>query len=318
MGSVPVSRLLSLAAVVAVVVVCAGSGAARPAGPQAVLTQATGDLHVANSQDGHAIFQASGLAPGGSVSGTVQLANAGSLPGDLGLEQLDVQDRPGAGGGLLSGAIHLDIADVTGGNSVPIFTGQLGGLGSRALGSIGPQEARTFRFTASLPDGGLPPSPSGGDNAYAGSGLTVSYAWNATTSGSIGPSEGSNPDGHGPITENRPGVKFRVDARRLLKRGWLDVLARCNRGCTLIVTAKAPKGTRVRFRERAVTLPLPDKRARIRLKLTRTNRHALLRALDAKERVVFEVQVKLVAAGWGPISLHGKKVAVMRPKRRRR
>src|SRR5919205_1246930 len=153
MDSFRVSRLVTLAAIGAVAAVCAGSGLARPAEPHAVLTQATGDFQVTNSRDGQAIFQANGLSPGGAVSGTVQLTNTGALPGDLAIEQLDVQDQPGANGGLLSSAVHVDISDVTAGSSVPIFTGQLGGVGNRPLGSIGPGEARTFEFTASLPDG---------------------------------------------------------------------------------------------------------------------------------------------------------------------
>ena len=317
---VPVSRLLSLAAIVVAAALCAGAGFTRPNQPQAVLTDATGDFQITNSQDGHAIFQATGLAPGRSVTGTVQLANTGSLPGDLALQQLDVQDQPGANGGRLSDAISLDITDVTGGNSIPMFTGQLGGVGSRPLGSIGPHAARVFKFTASLPDGGLPPSPTGGDNAYAGSGLTVRYAWTATTSGGVAPSgedsgsgsgsgSGSHPNGR----VNRPWVKFRVDARRLLKRGWLDVLARCNRGCFLYVTAKAPKKTRIKIRTRVATLPLPGETARIRLKLDRKNRTALQRALRGRKRVVFQVRVKLVAAGWGQVSSHRKRVSVKRP-----
>ena len=313
------SRLLSLAALAVVAVVCAGAGFARPTQPEAVLTQATGDFQVTNSQDGQAIFQATGLAPGRSVTGTVQLANAGSLPGDLGLQQLDVQDQPGANGGRLSDVISLDITDVTGGNSVPMFNGQLGGLGSRPLGSIGPNESRTFKFTASLPDGGPPPSPSGGDNAYAGSGLTVRYAWTATTSGSTGPSgedpgSGGGPDGQG----HRPWVKFRVDSRRLLKRGWLDVLARCDRGCVLYVSAKAPKKTGIKIHTRVATLPLPDKTARIRLKLNRKSRGALQRALRRRKRVVLQVRVKLVAAGWAQTSIHGKNVSVKQSKAQRR
>ena len=59
-----------------------------------MLTQATGDLRLSNSADGQAIFQASGLAPGRSVTGTVQLTNSGTLPGDLSLQQLDVSDSP--------------------------------------------------------------------------------------------------------------------------------------------------------------------------------------------------------------------------------
>ena len=93
MKGVSVSRLLSLAAICAVVALCAGAGAARPERPpQAVLMQATGDLRLSNSADGQAIFQASGLAPGRSVTGTVRLTNSGTLPGDLSLQQLDVSD----------------------------------------------------------------------------------------------------------------------------------------------------------------------------------------------------------------------------------
>ena len=138
MYSLPLSKLIGLAAIVAVVAVCAGNGLAGPAAPpHAVLVDASGDLQVTNSLDGQAIFQANGLAPGGSVTGTVQLSNTGALAGDLGLAQLDVQDVPGANGGRLSDAVHLDITDVTGGSSVPVFAGQLATVGNRPLGQLG-------------------------------------------------------------------------------------------------------------------------------------------------------------------------------------
>jgi len=319
MGSVPISRLLTLAAIGAVVAVCANAVTARPESsrPYAVLTDATGDLTIWNSLDGQAVFQFHGLAPGHSVSGTVQLKNTGSLPGDLGLEQLDVLDQPGVNGGRLSQAVRLDITDVTNGSSIPVFAGQIGALASQPLGAIGPAEGRTFHFRASLPDTGTPPSATGGDNAYAGSGITMRYAWNATASAPIGPSGPDGGGGPGPITENRPWVKYRLDARKLLKRGWLDVRARCNRGCTLIITAKAPKKTRIKIRKRIATLPLPNKTARIRLKLNRKSRKALQRALRHRKRVVLQVQVKLVAAGWDEVIASKKKVAVKRPRRRR-
>jgi spore coat-associated protein N len=321
MGSVPISRLLTLAAIGAVVAVCAKAVTATPdrAGPYAVLTDATGDLSIWNSLDGQAVFQFSGLAPGHSVDGTVQLKNTGSLPGDLGLEQLDVLDQPGVNGGRLSEAVRLDITDVTSGSSIPVFAGQIGALASQPLGAIGPGEGRTFHFRASLPDTGSPPSPTGGDNAYAGSGITMGYAWNATASGPIGPSgpDDTGGGGPGPITENRPWVKYRVNARKLLKRGWLDVRARCNRGCTLIITAKAPKKTRIKIRKRIATLPLPNKTARIRLKLNRKSRRALQRALRHRKRVGLQVQVRLVAAGWDEVIASKKKVVVRRPKRPR-
>ena len=135
--------------------------AARPTPrdvPRAEISMVSGELHVTNSRDGQAIFQAQGLSPGRSVTGTVQLSNTGDLTGDLGFQQLVVQDQPGTNGGLLSNAVHLDVDDVTGGSVVPVFTGPLGSFQNHALGSIAPGEARTYRFTASLPDGGAPPA----------------------------------------------------------------------------------------------------------------------------------------------------------------
>src|SRR5215210_1615573 len=218
MGSLPISRLLSLAVIGAVVAVCAGTGMARPAHPHAVLTQAAGDFTIANSADGRAIFQASGLAPGQSVTGTVQLSNPSRLDGDLSLAQLDVQDRPGTNGGQLSGAVHLDITDVTGGSSVPVFAGQFASVGTRSLGAIGAGESRTLRFTASLPDTGTPPSATGGDNAFAGSGLTARYSWTATSD-----------DVGGSGQEVAPLVKLKVGTKKRLKKGILDLLASCDK-----------------------------------------------------------------------------------------
>src|SRR4029453_14962608 len=100
----------------------------------------------ANSGDGQAIFQAQGLSPGRSVTGTVQLSNTGDLTGDLGFQQLVVQDQPGTNGGVLSNAVHLDVDDVTGGSVVPVFTGALGSFQNQALGSIAPGEGGTYRF----------------------------------------------------------------------------------------------------------------------------------------------------------------------------
>jgi spore coat-associated protein N len=312
MRHLPVSRLLLLAATSAVVVVCAGSGAAGPAPPEAVLTQATGDLQVTNSHDGHAIFQATGLAPGRSATGTVKLLNSGSLPGDLGLEQLDLQDQPGAAGGRLSDAISLDITDVSGGNSVPIFTGRLGGLGSRPLGSIGPGETRTFKFAASLPDAGRPPTATGGDNAYAGSGLTVRYAWTATAIGP-GPGASGGPD---------PVVTIRVRSKKLLTRGFLDVMTTCDVACRVSAYASLPKGKRARratkTKRRTATLTTPNRPARIRLKLGRKAKRQLLKTLKQKRRVKVRVTVGVSAASGGTVTTYTRSASVKRQKATRR
>ena len=189
----------------------AAAGTSVRAEPRAVISQADGGLNVTNSRDGQAIFQAQGLAPGRSVTGTVQLTNAGTLAGDLGFRQLDVQDQPGVNGGRLSDAVHLDVTDITGGNLIPVFAGQLGAFQSQGLGSIAPGEARTYRFTASLPDGGAPPSPTGGDNPYAGSALTVRYSWTATAPD---PGEGGGGRAEAKPAAARPAVAARRAAAR--------------------------------------------------------------------------------------------------------
>jgi spore coat-associated protein N len=311
MESIRVSPLLALAAIGAVVAVCAGSGLATPARPaEAVLTDATGDLHLANTREGQAIFQASGLAPGRSVTGTVQLVNSGSLPGDLSLQQLDVQDQPGAGGGRLSDAVTLDITDVTGGSSIPIFHGTLGGFGSRPLGAIGPGESRTFRFTASLPDGGLPSGPTAGDNAYAGSGLTVRYAWTATATG----------PGPGPSGNAKPVVQIKVNSKKLLKRGYLDVMASCDIACRVSAYAKLPKPRHARkaprTRTRTATLTTPNEAARIRLKVSKKARRQLTQTLRTQRRVALKVVVGASSAQGGPSTSYTRKASVKRLARR--
>src|SRR5215212_1973883 len=127
---------MTLAAIVAISGCAAAASSDPPAAPRAEISMVSGELHVTNSRDGQAIFQAQGLSPGRSVTGTVQLSNTGPLSGDLGFQQLDVQDQPGLNGGRLSDAVHLDVDDMTGGSVGPVFAGQLGSFQSHALGTI--------------------------------------------------------------------------------------------------------------------------------------------------------------------------------------
>jgi spore coat-associated protein N len=301
MRGVSVSRLLSLAAICAVAVAWAGTGAATPErAPEAVLISATGDLQLSNSADGQAIFQASGLAPGRSVSGTVRLTNSGTLPGDLSLQQLDVSDSPGPGGGRLSNVVSLQITDVTGGSSIPVFSGQLGGLGSRPLGAIGPGDARTFRFTASLPDM---------DNAFAGSGLTVRYAWNASAAGT------------GPGPSEQPVATFKLNSKKLLTRRFLDVTASCNIGSRITAQAQLPKTKRGRkgaqSRLRTATLTTPNKAARIRLKISKKMQRGLKQLVRKKHRAVVKVKLGVSPAAGGPSAAYTKKATVRAAKTKR-
>ena len=317
------------------------TGSGMRAQPRAEISMVSGELHITNSRDGQAIFQAQGLAPGRSVTGTVQLSNTGSLAGELGFQQVDVTDQPGANGGRLSDAVHLDVDDVTGGDLVPVFAGQLGALQSRGLGNIAPGESRTYRFTASLPDGGAPPSPSSGDNAYAGSALTARYSWTATapdpgdaggggetggggggeTDGGTGTGDGtggSGTGGGGGTVE--PTFSFYVVSKTLLKRGVLDVMATCDRACTVSAYAQLPKamGSRkiVKTARRSATLTIPGKAARIRLKLSKKSKRMLVMALRRKKKVALRVTATVAPASGGVAKTYTKTVVVKRPKRR--
>jgi hypothetical protein len=314
---------MTLAAIVAVSACAVAASSSGQAKPVAVIQQASGTFQITNSLDGQAIFQAQGLAPGRSVSGTVQLSNAGTLAGDLGLHQLDVVDQPGANGGLLSGAVHLDVQDVTGGDLVPVFAGQLASLQSSPLGTLAPGEARTYRFIASLPDGGAPPTPTSGDNAYAGSALSVRYSWRATAPD---PGEGGGGGGEtgggggGPSGTEAPVIKFRVVSKKVLEKGILDVMASCDRACTVQAYAQLPKPKRARrsvtTRRRAATLGVPNKVARIRIKLSKKNKGQLKKALRKKKRVALTVRLNVAPASGGATKPYSKRVVVKRPKKK--
>ena len=320
----PISRMLTLAAI-AVVAVYVAPGLARqePTPPQAVLTQATGDLSIDNSLNGQAIFKLTGLAPGDTATGTVKLSNKGGSPGDLGLQQLDVKNLPGSGGGLLSNAVQLEITDVSGGNSVPLFTGKLGLLSKQSIGAIGPGKARTFRFRASLPDTGIPSGPALGDNAYKGSKLTMRYAWIATQSGPIGGSGGNGGGKKKPTIADAPKIsKFRTDKRRLQKKGILDVYFACSRACGWTIAAQGIKSSKkVKFKTAKVTMPVPNKIARVRMKLTKKGKRALNKVMKRRTRKPFYLQLKLSTVLEGETVFMKKKVKLNRkvpkPKKRR-
>ena len=305
-----------LAAIVAVSACTVAASPGADPQPVAVVNQASGTFQITNSRDGQAIFQAHGLAPGRSVTGTVQVANPSPLAGALGLRQLDVVDQPGANGGLLSNAVHLDVQDITGGNLVPVFAGQLASLQSRSLGSLAPGAARTYRFTASLPDGGAPPTPTSGDNSYAGSALTVRYSWQATAPD---PNEGGG-GGGGPGGTGAPTFTFRVVSKKVLKKGILDVMGTCDRACTVTAYAQLPKAKRKRkravTRRKVTTLPAPNKVARIRLKLSKKNKKQLKNALRKKKKVALTVRLSVAAASGGAQKAYSKKVVVKRPKKK--
>ena len=320
MRSRPVSQLLLSAALLAVVFACVAvaGGSAGHRTARAEISQASGNLKITNSRNGQAIFQASGLAPGRSVTGTVQLSNTGKLAGDLRVAQVNVQDQPGGNGGRLSNAVQLAISDVTGGSLIPVYGGQLSSVGTRTLGKLAPGRARTYRFTASLPNTGAPPSPTGGDNAYLGSRVTLGYVWTATAPSSVRPP----PPGNGGGNPVAPVVTLKVKSKKLLKRGVLDLMTTCDVACRVSAYAQLPKSKRARrakkTRRRTATIGVPGKAARIRLKVSRKAKKQLKKALRKKKRVKLVVKMTATGTAGGPATKVSRKVVVKRPKKKRR
>jgi hypothetical protein len=173
-----------------------------------------------------------------------------------------------------------------------VYTGPLAGLGTRALGRIEPGEARTYRFTATLPDGGVPPSALGGDNAYQGGSVRTTYVWTATAidsptggggaggghgggggAGGGGPSGGS---GATPLTLRVAVVKRQPG----LKRRQLVFYGTCNTACALSARGKlARRGGRLRGRKANATA---NQRVKLKLRLSRKAARKLGRALRRK------------------------------------
>ena len=84
----------------------------------------------------------------------------------------------------------------------------------------------------------------------------------------------------------------------MLKKGILDVMATCDRACTVTAYAQLPKAKQRAAsapvtRRKVTTLPAPNKVARIRLKLSKKNKKQLKKALRKKKKVALTVRLSV-------------------------
>jgi hypothetical protein len=175
--------LAALATVLAATGLTVASGAdftARSANPSNTFT--TGTLSVSNSRAGAAILSASGLKPGDApVSGTVDIANAGSLAGDFSLERGTPVDSDGLH--ALSSKLRVVVSDCGGfsgatapscdaGDGTVVYDGMLADMDdAEALGEYTGGEKHRFRFETNL-DGSA-------GNEYQGDVSSVEFTWTA-------------------------------------------------------------------------------------------------------------------------------------------
>ena len=170
--------VLSLAAMMAVASGASFTSTSANAGN--IVT--AGTMSHSNSKPG-AILNVSGLKPGESQSGTVDITNTGDGAGAFSLSKSGVVNSDATN--PLASKLDLLIEDL-GPPAAPTapsveYTGKLGAMGTTALATFAPGAAHRYKFTVTFPDGGTPSGPATGDNAYKGDNVTVDYNWESVS-----------------------------------------------------------------------------------------------------------------------------------------
>ena len=176
----PLRALGALSALIAAVAVAVGSSAsftATSANPSN--TFAAGTLSILNSKEGLAVLTASGMKPGDSETGTVDVQNSGSLSGAFVLSRSNIVDSDAVHpmsakldlvvkdcGDFSSGPPTCDLGD-------PVkYTGTIAAMGSTALGTFAAAEQHRYQFAVTF--------NSSADNFYQGDNSSVEFDWDAS------------------------------------------------------------------------------------------------------------------------------------------
>jgi spore coat-associated protein N len=167
----------ALAVVLAAVGITVGSGAnftAHAANPSNTFT--AGTLTIGSSASS-ALFTMPNMKPGDNTSGTVDIANSGSVAGTFTLSTSHVVDTSALLGqldlkvedcGLFSGATP---PNCTGANLV--YNGKASGLTSASLGSFAGSAKHRYKFDVTL--------PTSTTNAFQGTTASVEFDWDAVS-----------------------------------------------------------------------------------------------------------------------------------------
>lgn len=161
--------LLGVGSVLVAAALAAGSGASFQSGSANTgnIIKA-GVVSVTNASAGLAVLTVANLAPGKSASGTVEITNSGDLPAAIVVKGSNLVDAPASP--ALSALLGLTVDETTTGTT--LYTGTLAGFAQADAGSFAVGAKRTFRFTVTMPDGGL-----GAENGYQGGRSTLDLAF---------------------------------------------------------------------------------------------------------------------------------------------
>lgn len=263
------ARATLAAGATACLILAAQAPAARP---EARLQLADGTLSVANSRAGSAILSARDMRPGDVARGSVTIANSGSVAGDFSLSSFGVTDTPGRRGGLLSGVLAATVRDVSD-PAAPriVYSGPLGAMPARPLGTFAAGEQRTYSFAVELP------AAAAGLDSVQGASVSVGYRWGAegasgtpTTTDPPPPPTVDTPPPPTvvtpppPLAPTPPALKLSGPKSWSVRRRKAPaVIATCSRPCTLRATVRTPGLPRaIRVRVRSSAMPSARKRSR--------------------------------------------------------
>lgn len=170
--NIPLSKiLLSLAAICVLAVAAVGGSFANfTATPTAIASNAfaSGTLTMTRSGTG-AIFTASTMKIGDSVTGSVTITNTGTLAGVYSLAGSTTGSAP------FSSQLNLKVYKDVDGVSA-LYDGPLGAFSSAALGTFTAGAAHVFYFHVTFPSTGT----DAGDNVLQGLSASTAFTWSAT------------------------------------------------------------------------------------------------------------------------------------------
>jgi spore coat-associated protein N len=309
---------LPLAIVVAAVAIAAAgsTGGVRTA---AATIRAAGAVTMTNSKAPGAILTAGGMKPGGSVQGQVTITNSGD-PATYVLTSSNLSNTAGPlSGPPLSGRLQLLVQDITGATPALVYSGAFGAMPSRTLGNFAANEARTYRFTVTLPNGGPASSDTTGDNVYQGASSSLQFDWTATgsstggggggtdggtggaTAGTGGTATGGGTTGGGGTVggaggqgSNRSVLKLKYSKKQKAKNG-IAISATCLVNCTATFSGSVsvPGASRPYALTKVTKSLRAGKATTVRLKLSSKVAKAVQKALAKHKKVTATLPVTI-------------------------
>lgn len=176
-----IARTLTLLGALAIGAVATVPETSNSVGPNVVLTSAGSRIDIVNSREGQPVVTGKNLFPGQYVRREVRIRNLGESAVRLALSARNVTGVAGPYGGELGDVLRVRVwrARGQGPQPRPVYLGPLNGLRRIELGALTPRRSQHYVFVVVFPDGGVPGSVTGGDNAYQGSWSTARFVWTA-------------------------------------------------------------------------------------------------------------------------------------------